>query len=377
MAENKVVLTPGMWTKDASGQQWLYSSSGWGKATGVSGDGFVEYSNLSTNDKPKENGQVIGGGGSIKIEIGPGPLGGSGPKNTAKRWPRDTLTADTDYVFFQFGKYIPPFSRDAEVTNAAKAYEMYQGSTDIKPDGPGIVLPMPQDLSNESAQTWQGKQFSAVGRAAVAALAGGSMSYAKNKIQDFESNWKAIQQSLTTAGLNAVPGVGGNLTMNDVSGSTRGIVLNPNAELLYDSPTLREIGMTFKMVPRNKTEADEILEIVRLFRLASMPSWGTDDVKFTANQRDKKNDKIKSTATMSGESFIHVPNLCKFTFMHGSDTNGKLPQFKPCGISKVQVNYTPDGTYATYDEGYPVATELQLNFTETKIIFRQDVDRGF
>ena len=63
--------------------------------------------------------------------------------------------------------------------------------------------------------------------------------------------------------------------------------------------------------------------------------------------------------------------------MTGSDTNEKLPQFKPCGISKVQVNYTPDGTYATYDDGYPVATELQLNFTETKIIFRQDVEAGF
>lgn len=304
--------------------------------------------------------------------ISPGPLGGNGPKETAKRWPRDSINQKTDYVFFQFGKYIPPFSQDAESDNtAAKAYEMYQGSSDIKPDGPGIVLPMPQDLSNESAQTWQGKQFSAVGRAAVAALAGGSMAYAKNKIQDFESNWKAIQNSLTTAGLNAVPGVGGNLTMNDVSGSTRGIVLNPNAELLYDSPTLREIGMTFKMVPRNKTEADDILEIVKLFRRASMPSWGTDDASISFKQKDGKQ------AEMSGESFIHVPSLCKFTFMTGSDTNEKLPQFKPCGISKVQVNYTPDGTYATYDDGYPVATELQLNFTETKIIFRQDVEAGF
>ena len=339
---------------------WEWDGSAWNKIDAS------EFRNDNSNETLKVTVPLIG----------PGTLKGKKPDGTSKRWPQDTLTATTDYIFFQFGKYKPPFSRDAEVTNAAKAYEMYQGSTDIDPEDPSVVLPMPQDLSNESAQTWQGKQFSAVGRAAVAALAGGSMSYANNKIKDFESNWKAIQTSLTTAGLNAVPGVGGNLTMNDVSGSTRGIVLNPNAELLYDSPTLREIGMTFKMVPRNKTEADIILDIVKLFRRHSMPSWGTADDKFTANQTGK-NDEIESTATMSGESFIHVPSLCKFTFMSGSNTNEKLPQFKPCGISKVQVNYTPDGTYATYDEGYPVATELQLNFIETKAIFRQDVDRGF
>ena len=28
------------------------------------------------------------------------------------RWPNDAIDTETDYVFFQFGKYLPPFSRD-------------------------------------------------------------------------------------------------------------------------------------------------------------------------------------------------------------------------------------------------------------------------
>ncbi len=385
MADTTVVLVPGMWTKDPSGQEWIYSPSGWGKATGVSGDGFVEYSNFSNDDRPREtNTNSSGGNAEEAIKISPGPLKGSGPSADHKqtlRWPADSIDVDTDYVFFQFGKYIPPFSRDAtENVSATQAYNLYQSSTDLEPIGPSIVLPMPQDLSNESAQSWQGKQFSAVGRAAVAALAGGNMAFAENRIKDFGGNWKAIQKALTTAGLNKVPGVGGNLTMNDVSGSTEGIVLNPNAELLYDSPQLRELSMTFKMVPRNINEAKTIDEIVKTFRAASMPSWGLEDKisDFSVSSVNKNKDDQTS---MGGENFIHVPWLCKFTFMKGSSRNEKLAQFKPCGMARVQVNYTPDGTYATYDGGaegsFPVATELQVNFTETKIIFRDDVRRGF
>tara|TARA_B100001250_G_scaffold413077_1_gene446039 strand:+ start:1874 stop:2965 length:1092 start_codon:yes stop_codon:yes gene_type:complete len=316
-----------------------------------------------------------------KINISPGPIGGKEPTADTLRWPADGIDVNTDYVFFQFGKYIPPFGKDTTADSPMIAWNQYQASTKLKPEGPGIVLPMPQDLSNESAQTWQGKQFSAVGRAAVAALAGGNMSFAESRINDFGGNWKAIQTALTTAGLNKVPGVGGNLTMNDVSGSTRGIVLNPNAELLYDSPQLREIGMTFKMVPRNLTEAQTIDKIVKQFRSASMPSWGLEDeiADFSTETKDSDNKDIGGT--MGGENFIHVPQLCKFTFMTGNKRNPNIAQFKPCGMARVQVNYTPDGTYATYDGGdkgsWPVATELQINFTETKIIFRSDVKAGF
>ena len=63
--------------------------------------------------------------------------------------------------------------------------------------------------------------------------------------------------------------------------------------------------------------------------------------------------------------------------MKGSKPHGWISQFKPCAISNIVVNYTPDNTYATYSNGSPVATEIRLNFQETKLIFRDDVDSGF
>jgi hypothetical protein len=214
-------------------------------------------------------------------------------------------------------------------------------------------------------------------------MAGGNMNAMQHKIKDYTGNLKAIQDSLTSSVLNLVPGVGGNLDVNDISGATRGVVLNPNAELLYDSPELREIGMSFKMVPRNDTEAKIIRDICQIFRKAALPTWGASDgddggsVKgLTRITQAKPTDTLTVGDTdkdFKGENFIRVPRLCKFTFMQGNRTHDYLTQFKPCAMSRVIVNFTPDNTYATYHDGSPVATELRINFQETKLIFAHDV----
>jgi len=46
-----------------------------------------------------------------------------------------------------------------------------------------------------------------------------------------------------------------------------------------------------------------------------------------------------------------------------------------CAITNVEVNYTPDGTYATYGDGTMVAYGLSLSFQETKLVFAEEVDR--
>ena len=348
------------------------------------------------------NADAIKAQSGSKIVVG--PLGGEKPtKDRTLRWPEDAIGTDTDYVFFQFGKYVPPFSRDAGYTKikeknesgsggesqkdlnnvfeSATTYELYNSSAnnlDVSRNANNIMLPIPQDLSNEIQQQWQGKQFTALGRAALAAVAGGNMSYAKNVVKNITGNAKAIQTALTTFALNSIPGVGGNISFNDVSGSTRGIVINPNAELLYDSPEMREIGMIFRLVPRNPAESIMIQNIVKTFRAASMPSWGaTGGEPLVAGAGATQNPEEDLINYGGEDNWIRVPNLCKFTFMHGDTPHPYLIQFKPCAISRVEVNYTSDGTFATYSDGAPVAVELSLNFMETKLVFADEVAMGY
>jgi hypothetical protein len=347
------------------------------------------------------------------------PLGDGKPDGETLRYPNDAVDASTDYVFFQFGKYRPPFSAEADKLRQQRELQIKDGSFKESEKGDRdyliamsrrtatrnmyessienlelrnetIMLPMPQDLSNEINQQWQGKQFTATGRAAVAALAAGQFSYASEVVKNIAGNATALQTAFNTSVLNNIPGVGGNLEFNDVSGSTRGIVINPNAELLYDSPEMREIGMIFRLVPRNKKEAGTIKNIIRAFRRASMPRWGgldregnEGDVDLTTGENttnvgEGKNEQKKSQINLGDrDNWIQVPDLCKFTFMTGPNPNENIIQFKPCAISGVEVNYTPDGTYAAYASGVPVAIELRLNFMETKLIFADEVGVGY
>ena len=317
-------------------------------------------------------------------QISSGPL--SNPSGTTEfdtyiRYPNGVnLNVDTDYVLFQFGKYVPPFSQQAANNNTINQYESYNASTNEMTDQTikvrawsgevrtigSVVLPMPQDLSNEQKQNWQGKSFTRLGKSVIAAAAGGDMSKIGSTFKDVSGNAKAIQTALTAGVLNAIPGVGGNITFNDIAGSTRGIVLNPNAEVLYDSPDLREIGMVFKMYAQSAEEAKHIKLICDTFRTASLPKFGAEG-----------SIDVGGGADLAGDNFLRVPLLCKFSFMRGGDTNKWIPQYKPCAITQVEVNYTPDGTYATYADGSPIATELSIKFIETKLIFDNEIEKGF
>jgi len=332
------------------------------------------------------------------IDIPIGPLGGQFDKGSAYRWPLDMIDDSTDWVLFQFGKYPKPFGRDVrDITGIDKQkYQrlqagrnsfnlgMYNNSAAaLQEQGPCVMLPVPQDVANEIQQTWQGKQFTAMGRAAVSATAAGQFANAGTVLKDVAGGLVALQQSITKLALNTIPGVGGNIQFNDIAGSTRGIVINPNAELLYDSPQMREVGMIFKMVASNQKESEQIFKICQTFRRNASPEYGGTDnadseewklTKKTILGSDKNGKWFGENFFGNMNNFIRVPNLCKFTFMKGHNVHPWLVQFKPCAISNVEVNYTPDGTYATHSDGAPVAVEIKLSFMETKVVFAQEIN---
>ena len=355
-----------------------------------SGQNNLGEDQRSEEDKNKDKDPIVG------LQIG--PLDGQFDKANSYRWPLDMIDDSTDWVLFQFGKYPKPFGRDVrDITKIEETkwyalqagrnkynLDMYNNSVAaLKSQGPSIMLPVPQDVANEIQQTWQGKQFTAMGRAAVSAAAAGQFANAGTVLKDVAGNLVGLQKSLTKLALNTIPGVGGNISFNDIAGSTRGIVINPNAELLYDSPQMREVGMVFKMVASNKAESEQIYKICQTFRRNASPEYGgTDNADSDEWKKTKQTLLGDLSKGVNGDeniwgnmnNFIRVPNLCKFTFMKGHNVHPWLVQFKPCAISNVEVNYTPDGTYATHPDGAPVSVEIRLSFMETKVVFAQEIN---
>jgi len=293
------------------------------------------------------------------------------PKDKSLRYPNDIKNEETDYVMFQFGRYRPPFNNTntqtpqagrANVSSATK-YGRYNLSASMKLQEVSgvspIILYMPQDVQTETKGNWQGKSFSNLGKLGLQA------SNLSANLDDYNvgQGMNNAVKSLITGALNQVPGVGGNLTLNDTLNVSEGVMLNPNVEVLFDSPELREFSLKFKMTPHDATEAKIIKKICNTFRKASLP--------FFEGGANKRNFGAQE---LTGGNVIGVPMVCNVSFMTGSELHKFLPQYKQTVIQSVKVNYTPDGAYSTYSGGSPVATELVVQFLETKLIFAEEIN---
>ena len=77
----------------------------------------------------------------------------------------------------------------------------------------------------------------------------------------------------------------------------------------------------------------------------------------------------------SGQLFLKTPNIYKITFMENASTQHSfLELIKPCALTGLNINYTPDNAYMTYGDNSPIAYEMQLQFSELEPIYSQDYD---
>ena len=146
---------------------------------------------------------------------------------------------------------------------------------------------------------------------------------------------------------------------------TENAVVNPNLELLFTGPTLRPFNFTFKMSPRDKGESIVVKKIIRLFKQSSAVQTTPSGLflkspdAYTIKYLTKGSRSIGSATTPEGlDSF--------------DDTHDFLPKIKNCALLNCSVNYTPDGSYMTYENTSPVAYTMTLRFQELEPIFNDD-----
>ena len=316
------------------------------------------------------------------------------------------IDVDSDYVVFKFYKYQPPWGRSFanqadgmgmgaegmtevglhETTGpykkgnqktAKKAWDNAVGERKNQLNvynradqytetiDPTIMLYMPDDISTGYKANWGGKSVGAAGRARL--VAAGAEGQWKKVMKEYAGKGQQFDRWASNIGMNwvksAVKGASGDvLSDSDIFGGIGGVVENPNAELLFQNTDMRTFSLKYRLVPRNQDEAGNIRAIINLFKRNMLPGTQVSQV-FQWSRGD---------GVTAG--FISVPDLVRVSFMKGGAQNRALPQFKMCALSQVDVNYTPDGSYSTYDDGNMVATELTLNFQETKLIYKEEAD---
>ena len=133
---------------------------------------------------------------------------------------------------------------------------------------------------------------------------------------------------------------------------TGGRVLNPNAEMLFQGPVIRDFSFEFTMIARSEREGREIRKIIRFLKTGMAP-------------------KFQNTA------FLANPDVFTLEYKNGPGKNDRLKTvnlFNPGGLAltTLKTDYAPSGYWSAYRDSQPVALKLSLSFTELRPIYEGD-----
>ena len=267
-------------------------------------------------------------------------------------------------------------NRDGETVNVAG--DSVLGS---KLDG-SVILPMPKP-TDANAAGWGGSDLTVteLGTLGLAqqfdqtlglptgvsrALGLPSLSgLSDEKIKEqFNAKLKKIQagEGLTLSGMASGPQalsassiakltglLGANIDVDTFLARTGGRVLNPNAEMLFQGPVIRDFSFEFQMIARSRKEGDEIRKIIRFLKLGMAPKF--QNIGFLAN-----------------------PDVFKLEYRSGGSVLKTVNRFNPGGLAltTLKTDYAPNGYWAAYTDSQPVAIKLSLAFTELRPIYEGD-----
>ena len=224
-----------------------------------------------------------------------------------------------------------------------------------------ITLPMPSGgISDRNSVNWQGSELNvakdALANVAMNAILGGASAgtdSAKKELEKATAGNKDLLAAIIAA-KSSEQAVG----VNGLLSRAFGVELNPNLELLFNSPELREFSFSFKMTPRSKKEAQIVRAIIRTFKQAM---------------------SVKRSESVL---LLKAPHTFRISYLTSTKDHPYLNRFKECALTNCSVNYTPDGSYMSYDDSSPdgrsmTAYELSLSFSELEPIFDDDYDKDF
>ena len=273
------------------------------------------------------------------------------------RYPIKNNDEEFDFLKITEFQYQPPGLSD--IRNSG-SFGSKSTETRIKEYGGTVCLPMHPGISDSNSVGWGDDRLNPI-QGALANLAAGAIEdLSQLKLKEAVGNFAEDAIDIaSTLGKDSSLGTyiktyfAGQAVGANITGRAGGLVVNPNLELLFTGPNLRTFSYSYKLTPRDSKESEEIKKIILFFK------------------------KAMAVQKSSTSLFLKTPSVFKLEYIYGK-TGGQHPflnKIKTCALTSFNVDYTPDGTYMTYnDDGSMTSYNISMSFSELEPIYREDYD---
>lgn len=263
-----------------------------------------------------------------------------------------------DCIKFSIIKYTPSglkgFAESEEEKNLRRVfYDDANGYPNVKGKGRErlgtIVLPIPGGIQDTNQVSWSESSLDpfmqSLGKLAQTGLEGKDMAKVAGQelgsIAGDPNMRKTIISKFTSDAIK-----GSNIMQRQF-----GTMINPNMELLFNSPYLRTFSFSFKLSPRSAKEAENVKKIIRTFKQAM---------------------SVKRSAS---SFLLQTPHTFAISYVFKEKEHPYLNKFKECALTSCTVNYTPEGNYMAFDDSNNpsmVSYQLDLQFQELEPVYDDD-----
>lgn len=255
------------------------------------------------------------------------------------------------------------------LTENFKMLSSGKGARTIRRTTDTIALYMPDTLAFTQNQSYSATNMGG----GIFGVAGALADAGKSVIDEYKQSDSLLKALGSIGGQNLSPFVGSFLS--DLAGdqgravfaAATGTVVNPQLEVIYSAPDLRNFRFEFMFYPRSNKEAIEVQQIIQRLKFHQAP------------------EILTSGAGALGGFFLVPPSEFDIQFYYNGKINENIPKISTCVMTTLDVDYAPNG-FSAYETdtgltpswggtGMPVAIRLSLGFMETEVMTKSNYSK--
>ena len=234
-----------------------------------------------------------------------------------------------------------------------------------------IRLPLPAELRDDTAVAYNNIDMKLVGDVlnddVGSGLGAQALRSASAVPQALGASLSEAGGTATSVGIGMLASVAGSVVSDNAESfssaiqQSMGVAPNPNPAVAFQGPQLREMSLTWTLLPTNEADSRKIRSLINHLKMRALPG-----------------NQVTDSAAI-----LNYPYLCQVNFYPWDNGGGgdfgwnqdtSIIRMKRAFMSSVNVNYTA-GSAPAFFSGFnnePVVVQLSINFKEIEYFLSND-----